>query len=599
MADVAAPAPEEGLAASVSYMVRHFLEEKHYQTLHQTLSQSWNRLHSLSAAMKLMESYGVVLKPEEVDRLREMDEMQQINALVTKMPQQSNDQFQHFFLQLQLIVSTATRVRRALEDGRADLVEEALNEAESTGIAPYILKMAVVQAGSEVANLKRDFSDWIKATDSKMSGLIRGQEDLMSAQKKLATAQTQLSTFTTGQNEKAKKLLMGFASGNTRVLLNGCLHGWADFTKHAKHEALIRAEYEDRIQAAEGRLIEYKSSQLNNVRGVLLKQAAAKDTELLQEVWNVLKDNFLEAKWAIENADKIKELEDKLAAIKAAQKDGNLKVMMRMSAGNDTNLMTVCWQGWLSFSAEYKRDREMEEQVKESEKRVADFLKGKSDSAKQLLSSVSAATDSGLIQSVMQAWIQLWQEQVQEREMAEILNGAHGKFASFGERNSKSAKSVMERARLHLESMMCIRVYTAWRLDMKTEKAVRAFGAKVDAKKNQLVHVQQMFRNFAQQLEASLKTSEDSSRELRDNPHGRAHQFQSRMRRSNEGSVSLPDIHSKHSVPTSGGAPGGGGTNRSRVTSQRSPKGQDNAARGYGGGGGGGGPPPVRAAWEG
>merc|ERR1719460_3418304 len=111
-----------------------------------------------------------------------------IEALVSKMPQQSKEQFQHFFLQLQLIVSTATRERRALEDGRSDLVEQAMEDAESTGISQYILKMSIVQAGSEVNNLKRQHAAWVKDAEAKMSRLVKGQEDAVLAKQRLAKA---------------------------------------------------------------------------------------------------------------------------------------------------------------------------------------------------------------------------------------------------------------------------------------------------------------------------------------------------------------------------------------------------------------------------
>merc|ERR1719183_3162345 len=123
-----------------------------------------------------MEQHGVHIGPEEEARLSGMSEPQMIETLVTKMPQQSKEQFQHFFLQLQLIVSTATRVRTALEQGRSDLVEQAMNDAESTGIAQYILKMSIVQAGSEVTNLKKQHSAWVKDAESKMSRLAKGEE---------------------------------------------------------------------------------------------------------------------------------------------------------------------------------------------------------------------------------------------------------------------------------------------------------------------------------------------------------------------------------------------------------------------------------------
>lgn len=88
----------EGFTAAMKYIVCQFLEDRHYAQLHKALSKRWDREHSLSAAMKLMEQYGVTLTQQEVDRLSTMDEAKQIEVLVMKMPQQSNEQFQHFFL---------------------------------------------------------------------------------------------------------------------------------------------------------------------------------------------------------------------------------------------------------------------------------------------------------------------------------------------------------------------------------------------------------------------------------------------------------------------------------------------------------------------
>merc|ERR1719221_384879 len=100
-----------------------------------------------------------------------MGEVQMIDALVGKIPQQSKEEFQHFFFQLQLIVSTATRVRQALADGRPDLVEQAVEEADKTGIAQYILKMAIVQVGSEVANLTQQHQALSRTPSSRCRSL--------------------------------------------------------------------------------------------------------------------------------------------------------------------------------------------------------------------------------------------------------------------------------------------------------------------------------------------------------------------------------------------------------------------------------------------
>merc|ERR1719235_1229779 len=108
-----------------------------------------------------MEQYGVVLTAEEADQIASLEEERQIAALVNKMPQGSDEEFQQFFLQLQLLVSTAMRVRKGLEDGQADVIEEALTDADTTGIAKYILQMAIVQAGSEVSTLRKRYEAWV------------------------------------------------------------------------------------------------------------------------------------------------------------------------------------------------------------------------------------------------------------------------------------------------------------------------------------------------------------------------------------------------------------------------------------------------------
>jgi len=75
----------QGLAGSVKYLCQQYLDSSHYDHLHSTVSGRWDALHSLSAAMKLIEQYGVQISPEESQRLSTMDEMQQINQLVMMM----------------------------------------------------------------------------------------------------------------------------------------------------------------------------------------------------------------------------------------------------------------------------------------------------------------------------------------------------------------------------------------------------------------------------------------------------------------------------------------------------------------------------------
>lgn len=540
---------QRGLSAAVKYMVSRFLNAPEYGKISSSLSTKWDRFQSLSAATKLMEQHGVKLTPEEEQRFAGFGEMQMIDALVNKMPQQSKEQFQHFFLQLQLIVSTATRIRQALEEGRADLVESAMDDAESTGITPYILKMAITQAGSEVSRLKEMHEGFVKDAEQKMSRLIRGQEDAMQAKKKLAKAQAQLMEFHTSANDHIKKVLMTFTSGSSGAMLTAVWKTWVSYTKKLKQENMIYNDYRERIELAEKRLIEAKASQLSGVRKMLAKKAAAFENTLLAEVFALFKEEREEAIFQRESADKVRALEAKLAQQSEKQKDGAKQVMLRMGSASEAGLVGMCWQSWIAFCLDYRRDKETNDKVKEAEKRMAEYRKGKSKNTQGILNRMSQASATGLVYEVWQAWMNHYLDEKKSNEMAEVLNGANSKLSAFGNRNSKSAKNVMERATEHSNAMVMLRALNAWRLDVRLETLMKKNQVRIDAKRQQLLGVQSMFRNFAIQLEAGIKSGADTDRDLKLGPPRdfEKHRGMRKQMTKTENTVSLPDIHAKPS----------------------------------------------------
>merc|ERR1719335_70749 len=384
-----------------------------------------------------MEQYGVTISPEEEKRLFAMDEGAMIESLVARMPQQTKEQFEHFFLQLQLIVSTATRIRTALEQGTPGVIEEALNDADQTGIMPYILKMSVVQAGSEVVALKQQHDGWATDTEARMSKLLRGADDAMQAQKQLAAAQAQLGHFQGSHKDKAYKAMMGVAGKNDRAMMDSFITNWKSVVDRTKKEAEIRIEYEERIAAAQTRLFEYKKSQQGNAKGVLLRQAAAGDSALIAEVFAFLCKEPQQRKADEEAAKKLAEIEAKLAAQAGKNKDNAKAVLMRNLAQGDNMLMDVCLEAWKSWLVEYKKNKDQEDAVKAAEQKVAEFMKSKSEGAKGVIDRMNAATDSGLVEHVISTWVQYWKDLKKAEEMEAILNGAQGKFGAFSEEQGR------------------------------------------------------------------------------------------------------------------------------------------------------------------
>jgi hypothetical protein len=179
--------------------------------------------------------------------------------------------------------------------------------------------------------------------------------------------------------------------------------------------------------------------------------------------------------------------------------------------------------------------------VKEEERRIKMFMDRHKDNAQGILNNMHAATETGLMHEVFIAWFEFYKEEKQIAEYAEFMNGQHGKLTAFGDRNKKSAKSAMERAHEHGLTMLYLKMFGAWKLHTRTEQLLKQHMLKIEAKREQLTKVQQMFKNFAKQLESNIQAGADSNRNLADGPPAKY-----KARRSmGDGSVSLPDIHSK------------------------------------------------------
>merc|ERR1719331_1272837 len=532
-----------GLSGVVKFVVRQFLDDPHFSALHTNLSTRWEAHQSLTAAVKLMEQYGVTISPEEEKKLYAMDEGTMIESLVGRMPQQTKEQFEHFFLQLQLIVSTATRIRTALEEGTPKVIEEALNDAEQTGIIPYILKMTLVQAGTEVTALRMQHDNWVKDTESRLSKLLRGQDDAMQAQKQLAAAQAQLGHFQGSQKDKAYKAMMGVAGKNDRALADSLITNWKSVVDRIKKEAEIRIEYQERIEAAQKRLFDYKQSQKGNAKGVLLRQAAAGDGALIGEVFAYLCKEPQQRRADEEAAKKLAEIEAKLAESMAKGKDNAKAVLMRNLAQGDNMLMDVCLEAWKSWLVDYKKNKESEDAVKAAEAKVAAFMKQKSEGAKGIIDKMNSATDSGLVEHVISTWIQWRKEEKKAQEMEAMLNGADAKFGAFGARNKGAAMSAGEKATAVKEYGLVIHAWLLWTDVTRVERMLRYYQNRIEGRKHQLQGLQTMFRTFATQLETGLKDGTPRD--------GGAIKNGSKGMKKNDQSVSLPNIHKPPSGRTS------------------------------------------------
>jgi len=494
-----------GLSGAVKLVVKTFLEAEHYQDLHRFLCEQWSDMHSLTAAMRLMEAHGVHISEQAQKKYKDLPEDRVIDTLVMLMPQQSREQFEHFFLQLSLIASTTTRLRAALESGNEHQVEEVLDSAENVGVLQFILRMAVAQAGQEVKQHTEDHNYWLAACADRMNPLLQSQANAMVSQKALVEAKAQLGFHRVDANEKSKKVLMGLAGGNTTALKSFVFATWADEVQNTKKENEIRKEYQEEIDISEKRLQDYILSQTSIMKNMINKKHGNSIQELLHTCFDAFVAEIQVKKDKEAQDLEMAELNAKMATFSKEQAAKSKKVLSRMNDGSDAGLLEMCLQAWIQFIADYNKNREFEDAVKKEEQKLKEFMKKQNAGASAVLNRMSQSTDTGLVQQCFQGWVDVYAEQKKANELQDILNSGSGRFSEFSSRNKAGAKGAMDRAAELTEQGALIVIFKLWLKEVKIDRMRRWAKDKNVKKKNQLLGVKGLFKNFANELEAGLK----------------------------------------------------------------------------------------------
>jgi len=176
-----------------------------------------------------------------------------------------------------------------------------------------------------------------------------------------------------------------------------------------------------------------------------------------------------------------------------------------MGAGNDEALRAMVFQAWNEFIIQYKKDKEMNDAVKEAEKKIQGFMAKQKDGAKSVLARMQGASETGLISSCFQGWNEVVEESKKEKYVEDMMAQKASKLGSFNSRNKMSAMSATEKV-AYLQDLQLLQFcYTIIKREVKVEKAKRYFKEKNEKKKQDLIGVKGLFKNFATELETNLK----------------------------------------------------------------------------------------------
>lgn len=491
--------------------LQQFLDEWHYRILHSGLAATQDRNTCVLTALSLFEPAGLVLSPGEKEALVHQDEAEMAEALVAKMPAELKRNFEHLALQLQLVISTATRVRSVLDEGTQEQITQIMEEGDS-GVTQVILKQAITEAAAEVAELRETHEGWHQANQSRVLRLQHASQTAEEAQRQLSDIQSTIAAFPGQQKAKSKQVLLSLCSGNDKMLVHTAFSSWHAWKVKYVAEKDMHLKFQKELEDAQNKLIEYKQEKVKSVRRALARSGGERDTLLQQEVVAMWRKCVVEMKDERESDAKVKAQQDRLKGMMDSQKENAKKTMARLSSGNDSSLKSMCYQAWSKGVVDLRKERYLDEQVKRSEKALREHMEKKNKEAKGVLARMTGASDTGLLHSMLQAWIEDFMQEKKARELEELMLANQDKFKSLNERQKANACGKAARAGDIEDETLIMDLFMNWVTYTRIERIVQKYSTKMESNKNQLEKVQSMFKSFANQLEQGMNNTPRTNR---------------------------------------------------------------------------------------
>mmetsp|Transcript_62076 Transcript_62076/g.156724 ORF Transcript_62076/g.156724 Transcript_62076/m.156724 type:complete len:537 (+) Transcript_62076:95-1705(+) len=520
---------------TIGLQMQQFLDEWNYRVVHASMAQDWDQVQTTKTAMSLFEAHGLVIPDEEKEVLAEMDENKMVEVLVRRMSPSLRKTFEHFTLQLQLFVSAAVRVRSALDEGEDSDVRRIIEEGDKA-ITMQILRQTVVEAASEISEIKQVHDSWSHSMNRRIDRLARTAKTTDEARDELEKINQSIDDFSRAQNEKSQKVLASMCGNNEKVLIKTCFAGWHNY--HVKYQAEkdIHRKFRDEIEWAQAKLLEYQAAKLASVRRVMLQTLDNATQELKTEVvkqWaQVVKDEK-------EQAAAQKALEEQMAVmegLKESQKENAKQSMLRMVQGNDSTLMSLCFQTWTSCMEEMRVENAYHKQTRDLENNMKSLKAQKAEENKGVMAKFSQGSDTGLVTMVFRAWSDDYKQDKRSREFQRQVNQSETLFKSMQTSQKAKAMGVSERvAQLEAETVM-MSAFMNWQMETKLARVSRHYRQQMDDKKGQLDFVRTLFTDFANELG-----------DVGNSPRTSKHKSSSKKDRS-------PERHTKESAGASAGA---------------------------------------------
>eukprot|EP00929_Paragymnodinium_shiwhaense_P102940 TRINITY_DN6619_c0_g1_i1.p1 TRINITY_DN6619_c0_g1~~TRINITY_DN6619_c0_g1_i1.p1 ORF type:complete len:544 (-),score=149.81 TRINITY_DN6619_c0_g1_i1:176-1807(-) len=488
---------------TLGLQLQQFLDEWHYRVLHSGLAMSMDPSESVGKALDLLALQGLDLSSDEKSLYAEMDEESLVPELVTRMPENMRRTFEHFSLQLQLMISGATRVRHALEEATPEEVAKVMEDSD-VGIGQQVLKHAVISASAEIGQLSGSHTGWTQTMDQRARRLYGCAGESAQAKADYEELQQILAAYPDDQNNKTRAVLVTLCAEVEQALASACFKAWVSYHRIYFWEKDLHANFRKQIEDKKVELLQVKAANRGGMQATFLRKALMTEDELVAQLlraWRGVVEYRLEGEQA---AAKKVELQDRLKNFSVEQQKKSVAIMSSLVAGNDATLTARVFQGLVANVASEKLEKAKQAQLDRLQTKLLDYQRKHSQNALKVLSQLVSASSAALTAMTFKAWAAGMSELRRQQEYDHSAAGMDMQWDDLTSRQKTCAYNMAERTNRVQDLNLLSILYYGWSAEVMYSKTVHYYTSKMDGKKHQLQQVHNMFQCFREQLEQGI-----------------------------------------------------------------------------------------------
>lgn len=488
---------------TLGLQLQQFLDEWNYRILHAGLAMTLDQNEAKEKALDLLALQGLELSPEEKASFAHMDEVNLVPELVQKMPEHMRRTFEHFSLQLQLMMSGVTRVRHALEEASPEEVAKVMEDSD-VGIGQQVLKHAVISASAEIGQLSGSHTGWTQKMDQQARRLYGCAGESAEAKAEYEELQQVLAAFPSAQNDKTKKVLLSLCSEIENALAMSCFKAWVSYHRIYFWEKDLHEKFRKQIVDKKAALLKLKLENRSSVNQAFLRKALMSEDELVGQLLRAWRREVEKTKEEAAVAVTKAAIEARMKSFNVDQQKKSVAVMSALVSGNDATAVARCFQGLVANVASEQLEKSKEAQMDRLQGKLMEYQRKHNENALAVMAQLVGGSDSALTAMVFKGWAAAMDKLKKQQEYDNGVAGMDAQWDDLNQRQKQCCYNMAARTNKVEDLNLVSLIWFQWSAEVVYSKTVHYYTSKMDGKKHQLQQVQNMFQCFREQLEQGI-----------------------------------------------------------------------------------------------